>query len=85
MEFLFTFPNVHYAIHSEKYLTAQQILVKVVPLPASLGDFCGVCLRINEADLAKSYGLLTDEGVPIKAIFKIEKHAGERKYQKWTA
>jgi hypothetical protein len=83
MECLLTFPNVHYAIQSEKLLLAKNIAVTVVALPASLGDFCGVCLRIAKQDLTKSHCLLEEAKLSVKAIYTIEKEGRERKYQLW--
>ncbi|MBO0439562.1 DUF3343 domain-containing protein [Candidatus Enterococcus ikei] len=80
MDYLLTFQNTHYAIHGEKTLMNTNISVSVMALPTSLGDFCGICLRLAAQDLAVGCECLKAENVPIEAIFKIESRNNERTY-----
>lgn len=83
MEYLLTFQNTHYAIHSEKVLLEQQIPVSVMPLPTSLGNFCGICLRLEERDFSKGKDLLINEKIPIEGIFVITEDNEGRNYVPW--
>ncbi|MHC5229239.1 DUF3343 domain-containing protein [Enterococcus sp. LJL99] len=83
MEYLLTFQNTHYAVHSEKVLLEQQIPVSVMPLPTSLGNFCGICLRLEERDFNKGRDLLIKEKIPIEGIFMITEDNERRNYVPW--
>lgn len=85
MDYLLTFQNTHYAIHSEKVLLEQQISVSVMPLPTTLGDFCGICLRLEEKDFTQGRNQLIKEKVPIEAIFIIEDNGERRTYLPWKS
>lgn len=85
MDYLLTFQNTHYAIHSEKSLLEQQISVSVMPLPTSLGSFCGICLRLEEKDFSKGRNQLIKEKIPIKEIFVIEENNEGRNYLPWKS
>ncbi|MGX7263070.1 DUF3343 domain-containing protein [Enterococcus crotali] len=83
MEYLLTFQNTHYAIHSEKILIQKKIPVSVMALPGSLGDFCGICLRVAKSDLVDGRKYLSEASIPIEGIFKIERAHNERTYIQW--
>ncbi|OTN89988.1 hypothetical protein A5819_002486 [Enterococcus sp. 7E2_DIV0204] len=83
MEYLLTFQNTHYAVHSEKILLNKKIPVSVMALPTSLGDFCGICLRLAREDFEQGRMHLADAKIPIKGVFTIEGSNSERKYVPW--
>lgn len=83
MEYLLTFQNTHYAVHSEKVLINKNIPVSVMALPTSLGNFCGICLRIAIEDFESGREHLNEAKIPIEGIFKIEGNHRERKYSPW--
>ena len=83
MEYLLTFQNTHYAIHSEQTLIKQNIPVFVMPLPTSLGDFCGICLRVEQKDFTQARNRLLEADLPIEEIFIIETTNGGRNYLRW--
>ncbi|MFD1899335.1 DUF3343 domain-containing protein [Enterococcus termitis] len=83
MEYLLTFQNTHYAVHSEKVLVEQTIPVAVMALPTSLGDFCGICLRLEEKDFIEGRRHLLQAGLPIEGIFIIENQGEGRSYRPW--
>ena len=85
MEYLFTFANTHFVIKGEKLLGKQEIVAKPMPLPTSLGSFCGICLRISNKDLKKAQFVLNDEGIPVSGIFEILGEGRERKYLPWKS
>jgi hypothetical protein len=84
MDYLLTFQNTHYAIHSENELSEAKIPLSVMALPAAIGDFCGICLKVNETYLAVSRSCLIRAGIPVEAIFAITYVGNERKYQLWN-
>ena len=83
MDYLLTFQNTHYAIHSEKVLTTNDIPVSVMALPVSLGDFCGICLRLDEAYFEEGRKYLIQADLPIEEIFIISDQPKERTYKPW--
>ncbi|ALS01114.1 hypothetical protein ATZ33_06950 [Enterococcus silesiacus] len=83
MEYLLTFQNTHYAIHSEKILIKNKIPVSVMPLPTSLGDFCGICLRIAAPDFIDGRKHLSEANLPVEGIFEIDRVNHERTYTRW--
>lgn len=83
MEYLFTFQNTHYAIHSEKMLKKEQLPVSVMALPSKLGDFCGICLRLDPENFLKGKRVLEEHHIPFEKIFTINRVNGERIYQPW--
>jgi hypothetical protein len=84
MDYLLTFQNTHYAIHSENELTQAKIPISVMALPETIGEFCGICLKVNEAYLVASRSCLTRAEIPVEAIFAITYIGNERKYQLWS-
>lgn len=48
-EIVYVFSHTHDTIGAEDVLTAAQISVKVMPLPAIFSSGCGICLRISPA------------------------------------
>ncbi|MGG5341039.1 DUF3343 domain-containing protein [Enterococcus sp. AZ192] len=84
MEYLLTFQNTHYAVHSEKILDAHKIPVSVMALPTSLGDFCGICLRLDASYVEKGQQCLSQADLPIEKIFIIEEQNNERSYREWN-
>ncbi|MBM7687806.1 hypothetical protein BCR24_02310 [Enterococcus ureilyticus] len=83
MAYLLTFQNTHYAVHSEKIFIKNNLPVSVMALPTSLGDFCGICLRIAAQDLDKGRVYLNKAEIPIEGIFTIEGVNKERTYKRW--
>ena len=83
MEYLFTFQNTHYAIHSEKILKKAHLPVYVMSLPSKLGDYCGICLRVEPEHFLEGKSLLEQQNIPIEKVFTIEQINGERIYKPW--
>lgn len=57
-EFLFAFPSTSCAILAEKILLEQNLLVTVMPLPASIKAGCGICLRVPMEQLNLATNIL---------------------------
>lgn len=84
MEYLLTFQNTHYAIHSEKILIQKKISVSVMALPSCLGDFCGICLRVAASEFVAGRKYLSEANIPVEGIFKIDgANNNERTYTRW--
>ncbi|WP_086312578.1 hypothetical protein A5821_000219 [Enterococcus sp. 7F3_DIV0205] len=83
MDYLLTFQNTHYAIHSEKILSEKKIPVSVMALPTSLGDFCGICLRVAIQDFLAGQRYLKEAKIPIEGMFKIEENNSGKRYIPW--
>lgn len=83
MEYLFTFQNIHYAIYSEKMLKKECFPVLVMSLPSKLGNFCGICLRLEPDHFLEGKMVLEQQNIPIEKIFTIEQVNGERIYKPW--
>ena len=83
-QYLLTFQNTHYAVKSEKLLVSNQLAVSVMALPESLGDFCGICLRLEPADFQTGCQLLRTEQIPVEGMYEIIIDSqGERSYRPW--
>lgn len=83
MDYLLTFSNIHQAIQAEVVLE-DTIACKVVPLPSSLGDACGMCIKISQADLTIANEKMQQEHIELEKIYQINKIEGKRQYQLWN-
>jgi len=71
-ELLFTFPSTKTAIAGEKALLKAGLAVKVMPMPEALSQECGICLRLDPADLDAGKNALAEAGIPIREIYRKE-------------
>lgn len=69
METVFTFHSTHDAITGEGLLLDGGLKVKVMPLPASLGAGCGLCLRVPADELEGALDLLDRGDVRPQAVY----------------
>ncbi|MDR0882538.1 MAG: DUF3343 domain-containing protein [Candidatus Adiutrix sp.] len=81
MDIILTFQNTHQALAAEEALLAGGLEVRIMPLPATMGEGCGFCLRLGEGDLARAGQLL--EARNLDRPFKIYRRsdAGLADYQ----
>ncbi|WP_163653783.1 DUF3343 domain-containing protein [Listeria sp. PSOL-1] len=83
MKVLLTFPNVTQAIWAEKLFRDNKMAIRVIPLPTSLGDFCGIALQIQTDVVVKAKQILHEAGVVLEAIFQMEEKEEGTRYTKW--
>jgi hypothetical protein len=57
--------STSHALKGERILLARGIPHKLIPVPRHLGSDCGVCLRVDAADLEEVRRLLEDKGVGV--------------------
>ena len=84
MEYLITFPTTHNMLKGEAVLKEQEIPFRSMPLPASLGDSCGFCLRLWENELEDGLCAMKHNQVQINDVYTIENTDGKRVYLKCT-
>jgi hypothetical protein len=64
--------STSHAIHAERVLKRAGLTVKLVPTPRHLSSDCGSALRISAKDQAASEQTLSDLGVPIDRIERLD-------------
>lgn len=69
MEVVFTFASTLAAINGEAALLAAGLAVKVMPRPAALGEGCGLCLRLPEAQAEIARRLLSAADLEPEGLF----------------
>jgi hypothetical protein len=60
--------STSYAIRAEKVLYQAGISSKLIPVPRHLSSTCGVCLRIDKADVEPALDALQDANVEIEGV-----------------
>ena len=64
--------STSYAIRAEKVLHKAGIKSKLIPVPRHLSSNCGVCLRIERADVEEARQVLETAKVEIEAIHNLD-------------
>ena len=64
--------STSYAIRAEKVLHKVGIKSKLIPVPRHLSSNCGVCLRIERANVEKAHQALETAKVEIEAIHNLD-------------
>ncbi|MCL2827393.1 MAG: DUF3343 domain-containing protein [Oscillospiraceae bacterium] len=70
-EILLVFPSTRDAIAGERALLAANLPVKVMPIPESLSDQCGICLRLPPELLEAGQTVLSAAGIAIAGVYKL--------------
>ncbi|MCC8108905.1 MAG: DUF3343 domain-containing protein [Planctomycetes bacterium] len=80
-EIVFVFPTTHNALAGEKALLMAGIDVRIMTRPASLGEGCGICIRIDENHRDDAEDALRDNDVSIGGIYLKHSDAGKTVYE----
>ena len=80
--YIITFPQTHSMIKAEKTLREQNISLRSMPLPASLGNNCGFCIRLKEKDLNKALNILNLTNTKGTDVYEITVLDGKISYVK---
>ncbi|MCC8166879.1 MAG: DUF3343 domain-containing protein [Planctomycetes bacterium] len=80
-EIVFVFPTTHNALAGEKSLLMAGIDVRVMTRPSSLGDGCGICLRIDEDQRNDAECALRDNDVLVGGIYIKSSDNGKTVYE----
>lgn len=75
--YVVTFNSTHYAITTEKLLKEEKLEIMTIPSPREITVSCGLSIRFLEKDLEKIKELITENGIDIFGIFKIEKEENQ--------
>lgn len=81
-EIVFTFPDTGNAMAGEKALHAAGIAVRVMPRPSSLGDGCGICLRVNPEDRPAAEEALGKEKIFADGVYLKTRENGTTGYRR---
>lgn len=68
-EIVFTFTDTHNAMSGEKALIAASLPVRVMPRPSSLGQGCGICLRVDMEERDRAEAVFLESGVRTEAVY----------------
>jgi hypothetical protein len=80
MEYIITFNSTHSMIRGEVLLREANIDPRTMPLPTSLGDSCGFCIRVWGHDLEKTLNILDEANIAKAGVYKIDKQGGKKTY-----
>lgn len=63
MDYIITFSNTNAAIKAERYLMAEHLQVRVMPLPSQIKAGCGICLRLPEKEIGCALKILSEHQI----------------------
>lgn len=67
---VFAFETTRAAIVGERALLDAGLDARVMPRPASLGEGCGICLRVPDGDGEAASAALRAAGAPVQGVFR---------------
>lgn len=73
--FLILFDSPTYAIRAEKVLLGVGLKVKLVNVPRSIAEACGLALRVGESELGQGLSLLEESGIEVRRVYD-PRHGG---------
>jgi hypothetical protein len=59
------------ALRAEKLLKAENLFIKVIPVPRHLSSDCGVCVRFERKDQPKVEEILAKNQLEMQGIYSI--------------
>ncbi|MGM0410137.1 MAG: DUF3343 domain-containing protein [Bacillota bacterium] len=68
---LFTFYSTHLALEFERSLKAEDIFVKLIPVPRKISSSCGLAGKIKEEDLSKVKVICDENKIEFEEIYKV--------------
>ena len=69
MEYIVTFKNTNLAIKAEQCLLEQKLQISVLPLPSQINVGCGICLRVDQAEIKPALKILADRQITEIGLF----------------
>jgi superfamily I DNA/RNA helicase len=63
--------STSHALKAEQILKRRGIPYKLIPVPRHISSDCGVCLRVDAADLDEIRRLLEDQGVGVRGAQRL--------------
>jgi hypothetical protein len=79
-EYLITFAKTHSMMKGELLLNEVEMSARTMPLPTSLGDSCGFCIRVWEQELEKAIRVLEEADIAVAGVYRIDKKGDRRDY-----
>lgn len=68
--FIMVFNNTHEAMAGEKLMEEGNIKAMVMPTPTYITKSCGISLRFSESEIEKVEGLISEEKIKFKNLYK---------------
>lgn len=81
-EIVFTFLTTYNAICGERALLDAGLAARVMPRPSALGQGCGICLRVDEADGKRAEAALASAGVAVEGVYMKFRDGRRMEYRK---
>jgi hypothetical protein len=69
---VFAFESTHVALDAEDALKAAGLAVVPIPTPASLGELCGLAMRVPPEQAQRARNTLADLGIEARAETEID-------------
>lgn len=63
--------STNHAMHLEKLLKGTGVACKMIPVPRHISSDCGVCLRIERADIEAAQQVIQTAPLDIQGIYPI--------------
>jgi hypothetical protein len=67
---LILFNSTSFAIRAEKVLLGAGVKAKLINVPRSIAQDCGLALRVVETEISHCLALLEKSGVEIRSVYK---------------
>lgn len=68
--------STNHAMRIEKLLQKQGLTCKMIPVPRHISSDCGVCIRIDQADIETARQIIAAARVEIEGIHQIPDSTG---------
>jgi hypothetical protein len=79
-EVIICFESTAQAIMAEQTLLEKAFYVRVMPKPSAIKAGCGFCLRFLPEDIAKIVPCLSECGIAVAEIYRMEESDGKVSY-----